>query len=88
MRARLLISTALLTGAAAGWLSTPVQAGESWFRSFERILVAPGIDRDSVTQLVDGGTVETDGFSERVFSFGGEFKEAIPQGGRLALRLP
>lgn len=37
------------------------------------------IVRDDVTQLIDGGTIETGGFSELVFSFGGE---------RLALRLP
>ena len=70
--------------------SSPLLAGEgSWFVSFEGINVAQGIRRDDVTQLIDGGSIETDGFTELVFSFGGEFKEGVPSSGTLgAILLP
>jgi hypothetical protein len=62
--------------------------GGSWFAPFERIQVAP-VDRSDTTQLVDAGVIETDGFSELVFSLGGEFKEAVPSGGRVgAILIP
>ena len=79
-----------LTVAVSTWLPTPVLArGESWFVSFEGINVARKIKRSDVTQLIDGGSIETDGFTELVFSFGGEFKEGVPSGGTLgAILLP
>ena len=80
----------LLPVAGAVLLSTAVQADEqSWFVSFERINVAQGIKRNDVTQLIDAGSIKTDGFTELVFSFGGEFKEAVPSSGTLgAILLP
>jgi len=71
-------------------LSTAVQAeGQSWFVSFEGINVAQGIKRTDVTQLIDAGSIRTDGFTEMVFSFGGEFKEGLPSAGTLgAILLP
>lgn len=70
--------------------SAPVLADESsWFVSFERINVAQGIQRSDVTQLIDAGSIETDGFTDLVFSFGGEFKEGVPSSGTLgAILLP
>ena len=51
-----------------------------WFVSFERISVAP-VMRSNTTQLVEAGRIETDGFSELIFSLGGEFKEGVPTSG-------
>ena len=65
----------------------PAAAEEGgWFKSFERIQLAP-VERNDTTQLVDAGTLETDGFSELVFSLGGEFKEGIPESGRVGVVL-
>jgi hypothetical protein len=51
-----------------------------WFVAFERVMVAP-VARTNTTQLVDAGTIDTDGFSELVFSMGGEFKQGVPESG-------
>ena len=40
-----------------------------------------------VGQLVDAGTIRTDGFSELVFSIGGEFKENVPDSGTIGVLL-
>ena len=58
----------------------------NWFVSFERIQVAP-VNRSDTTQLVEAGVIETDGFSELVFSLGGEFKEGIPESGTVGVVL-
>jgi hypothetical protein len=58
----------------------------NWFVSFERVQVPP-VNRADTTQLVEAGTIETDGFSELVFSLGGEFKEGIPKIGRVGVVL-
>jgi hypothetical protein len=61
---------------------------DSWFVPFHRIQVPP-VDRTETTQLIDAGTIETDRFNELVFSFGGEFKEGVPQSGRIgAILIP
>lgn len=80
----------LLPAFGAVLIATPAQAdGQSWFVSFESINVAQGIQRNDVTQLIDAGSIETDGFTEMVFSFGGEFKEGVPSSGTLgAILLP
>ena len=57
-----------------------------WFVSFERIQVAP-VDRSDTTQLVEAGIIETDGFSDLVFSLAGEFKEGIPKSGTVGVVL-
>ena len=63
-------------------------ADRSWFVAFERVAVAP-VARSNTTQLVDAGTIDTDGFSELVFSLGGEFKEGIPETGTVgAILIP
>jgi len=65
----------------------PVAGDDSrWFVSFERIQVAP-VERSNTTQLVDAGSIDTDGFSELVFSLGGEFKEGIPESGKVGVVL-
>jgi hypothetical protein len=74
-RALAIFHCAVATGGAS------VAADIGGFVSFERIQVAPGVTRTDTTQLVDAGTVDTDGFSELVFSLGGEFKEGIPESG-------
>jgi hypothetical protein len=51
-----------------------------WFTYFDRISVPP-VKRSDVTRLIDAGTIETDGFTELVFSLGGEFKEGLPRSG-------
>ncbi len=70
------------------WL--PVHAAEQtrWFVSFERVQVAP-VQRSDTTQLIEAGIIETDGFTDLVFSLGGEFKEAVPRSGTVgALLIP
>jgi hypothetical protein len=79
-----------LAAAAALAASLPALAvtADSWFVPFERIQLAP-VERADTTRLVEAGTIQTDGFSELVFSFGGEFKEAVPKGGRVgAILIP
>ena len=88
MTRRIVSVTALLV--AILFVSGPSSAvpGESWFVPFQQIQVSP-VARSDTTQLVEAGTIETDGFRELVFSFGGEFKEALPQGGRVgAILIP
>ncbi len=63
-------------------------ADRSWFVAFERVAVAP-VARSNTTQLIDAGTIDTDGFSELVFSLGGEFKEGVPETGTVgAILIP
>ena len=63
-------------------------AAGDWFVSFERVQVAP-VERSATPSLVEVGTVETDGFSELVFSLGGEFKEGVPSSGTIgAILIP
>jgi len=83
-RKRLILSiaTVLVLTCATG-----IAAEDSkWFVSFERIQVPP-VKRSDTTQLIDAGTIDTDGFSELVFSLGGEFKEAIPDSGTVGVVL-
>jgi hypothetical protein len=89
MRIRLALVGLVAAAAVALATGLPVAAsGESWFVPFERIQVAP-VQRHDTTQLVEAGRIDTDGFSELVFSFGGEFKEAVPQSGRVgAILIP
>jgi len=82
-------ATVLLVGSTALAPGTVVAEERSWFVSFEGIYVAQNTKRSDVTQLIDGGTITTDGFSDLVFSFGGEFKERVPRGGTIgAILLP
>jgi hypothetical protein len=79
-----------VTGILALLASLPVAAApvDTWFVPFERIQVSP-VERKDTTRLVEAGTIQTDGFNELVFSFGGEFKEAVPQSGRVgAILIP
>ena len=80
----------IAVGLAVAFLgvSVVVAAESGWFVPFERVPVAP-VARSSTAQLVDGGTVETDGFAQLEFSLGGEFKEGIPEKGTVgALLIP
>ena len=78
---------ALLSLAVALMPSPAPQAhDEDWLVAFEAIFVPP-VRRDDVTQLVDAGTIETDGFTRLIFSFGGEFKSAVPREGRVGVIL-
>jgi hypothetical protein len=53
-----------------------------WFVSFDSANLPP-VERKNTTQLLEIGSIDTDGFSELVFSLGGEFKEGVPSSGRL-----
>ena len=72
---------ALLLGVLA---VPPLPAGDdsAWFVSVPPVAVPP-VPRADTHRLLDGGVVETDGFAQMTFSFGGEFKDAIPQSGRI-----
>jgi hypothetical protein len=67
-------------------VAAPALATDDWFVSFERIQVSP-IQRSNTPSLVEVGTVDTDGFSELVFSLGGEFKEGVPSSGKIGVVL-
>jgi hypothetical protein len=87
MRGRRLAVVLAVALVAAGVVlaATP---GESWFVPFEKLQVSP-VARTDTTRLVEAGTIQTDGYSELVFSFGGEFKEALPTTGRVgAILIP
>jgi hypothetical protein len=61
---------------------------DSWFVSFPRIQVQP-VARADTAQLELAGTIDTDHFSELVFSLGGEFKERLPESGMVgAILIP
>lgn len=63
-------------------------AGGGWFVEFEGRDVPP-VQRDNVTQLVEIGTIDTDGFTDLALSIGGEFREAVPTAGHIgALLIP
>jgi hypothetical protein len=80
IRVIVLTTIAMISGSA--------MAAESWWVDFERVTVPP-VARDNTTQLIEAGTITTDGFSELVFSLGGEFKEGVPTGGVIgALLIP
>jgi len=81
---RLVVSIAavlVFTGASVAFAED-----SKWFVSFERIPVPP-VKRSDTTQLVEAGTIDTDGFTDLVFSLGGEFKEAVPQSGTVGVVL-
>lgn len=67
----------------------PLAAEESpWFVALASVPVPP-IPKTDTQRLLDGGVIETDGFAQMTFSFGGEFKDSVPNGGRLgALLVP
>ena len=66
-----------------------VAQDSDWFASFERLSVSPNVARNDTAQLLDVGTVETDGFTELRISIAGEFKEAVPRSGTIgAILIP
>jgi hypothetical protein len=84
----LLLATAMLLAALVLPSGPGSLAGEGWFVALAHRLVAP-TQRSDVTQLFDAGVVQTDGFRDIVISFGGEFKEGLPSGGRVgAILIP
>ena len=88
MRTRVLPIAMLLAAVPAAGRVHAAPPGESWFVPFQSVQVAP-VDRDDTTQLIEAGTIQTDGFRELVFSFGGEFKEGQPTSGRVgAILIP
>jgi len=69
--------------------ASPLLAEDSaWFVSIPPVTVGP-VPRAETHRLLEGGVIETDGFAQMTFSFGGEFKDAIPSSGRIgALLVP
>jgi hypothetical protein len=68
---------------------SPLAAEDSaWFVSVPPVAVSP-VPRSDTHRLLDGGVIQTDGFAQMTFSFGGEFKDGIPSAGRIgALLVP
>ena len=61
---------------------------EDWFVVFQDQLVTPVL-RSDTESLFEVGQIDTDGFSELVFSLGGEFKERVPGAGTVgAILIP
>jgi hypothetical protein len=69
--------------------ASPLLAEDShWFVSIPPVTVGP-VPRAETHRLLEGGVIDTDGFAQMTFSFGGEFKDAIPSSGRIgALLVP
>ena len=80
------LALSIVAGLMLSGAVTVAAGSTDWFVSFERLQVAP-VDRAETTQLVEAGIIETDGFSELVFSLGGEFKEGIPESGTVGVVL-
>jgi hypothetical protein len=89
------IGLALLAGAVVGALalsgglhreSRAYTGGEEWFVEFDYQVVPP-VQRKETTQLIEAGSIETDGFKELVFSLGGEFKQSVPNSGKVGVIL-
>lgn len=77
---RTLAAVFLLAAVAA---ALPIAAEESaWFVLLPSVPVPP-IPKADTQRLLDGGVIETDGFAQLTFSFGGEFKDSVPASGRL-----
>jgi hypothetical protein len=68
---------------------SPLAADDSaWFVSVPPLAVSP-VPRSETHRLLDAGVIQTDGFAQMTFSFGGEFKDGIPSSGRIgALLVP
>ena len=68
---------------------SPLLAEDSaWFVSIPPVTVG-SVPRADTHRLLEGGVIETDGFAQMTFSFGGEFKDAIPDSGKIgALLVP
>jgi hypothetical protein len=84
------IASLLLVLLGPGVLGPAPEAAQDshWFVAFERQQVAP-VARNDTTDLFEVGTIDTDGFSDLVFSLGGEFKEVVPTSGTVgALLIP
>jgi hypothetical protein len=62
--------------------SLPAAEDSAWFVSVPPVTVAPA-PRAETHRLLEGGVLQTDGFAQMTFSFGGEFKDAIPSSGRM-----
>ena len=80
----------LLAGLTLLPIAAPPALAEEggWFVEFEGFNVPP-VQRDKVTQLVEIGTIDTDGFTDLALSIGGEFREVAPTSGRIgALLIP
>lgn len=71
----LFLATTLLAAA-------PLSAEDTWFVTIPLTPVAP-VPRSDTHRWIDAGTIETDGFAQMTFSFGGEFKEGVPTSGRI-----
>ena len=72
-----------LLAACAILCALPLAADDSaWFVSIPPVPVPP-IPRADTQRLLDGGVIETDGFAQMTFSFGGEFKDGVPASGRI-----
>lgn len=68
--------------ACALLVALPIAAESAWFVSIPPLPVPP-IPRNDTQRLIDGGVIETDGFAQMTFSFGGEFKDGIPASGKI-----
>ena len=82
-------TVAALLATAALVLTPPLSAEDSpWFVTIPLTTITP-VARNETQRLFDGGTIQTDGFAQMTFSFAGEFKEGVPQSGRIgALLVP
>lgn len=83
-----LLGAAALTLVGVQMSGTAPRAAEDsrWFVSFDSVNLAP-TPRSDTTQLLEIGSIDTDGFSDLVFSLGGEFKEGVPASGRIGVVL-
>ena len=83
-----LIGAASLTlvGLQLPGTATHADDDSHWFVSFDSVNLAPTA-RSDTTQLLEIGSIDTDGFSDLVFSLGGEFKEGVPTSGRVGVVL-
>ena len=80
------VASLTLVGLQLSGTATHADDGSHWFVSFDSVTLPPTA-RSDTTQLLEIGSIETDGFSDLVFSLGGEFKEGVPTSGRVGVVL-
>ena len=75
-------STAAALLAAALFAPSLSAEDSPWFITIPLTTVTP-VARTETQRLLDAGTVQTDGFAQMTFSFAGEFKDGVPESGRI-----
>jgi hypothetical protein len=84
---RLILAGLILSGAVAGAAQTLEKMEHSDALVGLRNLTVPPIARSETTNLIDGGVIETDGYSHMTLNLAAELKGPAPQKGVIGVLL-